>query len=152
MRVRASSLRGGAVAGQTFRPAQGFILYLKMSPRTSYAQTRNMTWRHTLLQLGYGTLWKLHMITCAIRYIARPLDGRDCMTLRLSIESFVGAALLPSGRPKEIGISLDRPPASRTPSYRPYSGHLKGTRGPHRLYSCRRFEDVSTTQSFRMDP
>ena len=31
----------------------------------------------------------------------------------------MGAALLPSDRPKEIGISLDRPPTSRTPSYRP---------------------------------
>ena len=64
------------------------FLYLKMSRRTSYAQTGNMTWRHTLLQLGYGTLWKLHMITCAIRCIAQPLDGRDYTTSKLSIASF----------------------------------------------------------------
>ena len=64
----------------------------------------------------------------------------------------VGAALLPSDGPKEIGISLDRSPASRTQGYRPYSGHSKGTGGLRRLYSCRRFENMSTTQSFRMDP
>ena len=69
-----------------------FVMYayrtsVQESTGTSYAQTGNMTWRHTLLQLGYRTLWKLHMIMCAIRYIARPLDGRDYMTLKLSIAS-----------------------------------------------------------------
>ena len=58
----------------------------------------------------------------------------------------------PPAAQKEIGVSLDRPPTSRTPSYRPYSEHSKGTGSPHRLCSCGRFEDMSTTQSFRMDP
>ena len=93
----------------------------------------------------------LHMITCAIRYIARPLDGRDYMTLK-SIASFrwdrgcCVTRLLPFGRPKEIGISLNRSPASRTQGYRPYSGHSKETGGPHRLYSCWRFENMSIPQ------
>ena len=30
-----------------------------MSRQTSYALTGNMTWRHTLLQRGYGTLWEV---------------------------------------------------------------------------------------------
>ena len=72
-------------------------------------------------------------------------------TLKQVSSGIVGAALLPSSHPKEIGISLDRPPTSMQ-GYRPYSGHSKGTGGPHRLYSCRRFENISTTQSFRIDP
>ena len=49
-------------------------------------------WEHDVVPHPFATwvrtLWKLHMITCAIRYIARPPDGRDYTTLKLSIGSF----------------------------------------------------------------
>ena len=97
-------------------------------------------WCHILLQLGYGMLWKLHMIMCVIHYISRPPVGRDCTMLKLSIANFRWgrgcSVTIPSGGPKEIGISLDRAPASRAQGYRPYGGHSKGSGSPHHLHSC----------------
>ena len=100
----------------------------RMSRQTSYALTGNRTWRHTLLQRGYGTLWMLHTTMCAIHYIARPPVGRDCMMLRLSIANFRWGrgCLLPSGGPKEVGIPLDWTPAGSAQGDRSYGGHLKG--------------------------
>ena len=64
------------------------VRYFKMYPQTNYAPIGNMMWHHNHLRLGYGTLWKLPMITYVIRCIERPPGGNDYMTSRLLIASF----------------------------------------------------------------
>ena len=56
-----------------FRLMMGrIVLYHRISRQTICALTGKRTWRHTLLQCGYGTLWRLHTIMCVIHFIAQP--------------------------------------------------------------------------------
>ena len=72
------------------------------------------------------------MTTFDIRYIVQPPGGNGYM-----ISGWVvGVAILPSGGPEEIRISVGRPPKSRPPSHRSYSGHSGRTGRPNYFYSC----------------
>ena len=81
------------------------VLFNRMSRQTSYVLTGNMTWHDTLLQRGSGMLWKLHMITCAIRYIARPPRRKRLYDVKaLNCKFSVGSCVLryypPAGQKK----------------------------------------------------
>ena len=85
------------------------------------------TWVRDALEVAYDHVRHSLHRTAARR--KRLYDNKNCQSQVPG--GIVGVVLLPAGRPKEIGISLDRPPTSCTQSYQPYSGHSKGTSGPH---------------------
>ena len=64
------------------------MMGLRMSLRMNFALIGNMMWPHIHLRLGCGTLWRLHMITCIIRYIVRLPGGSGYMTSRPLIVNF----------------------------------------------------------------